>query len=183
MLRLPDDWRSSHAGVVITHLFGQASQYGLSREFSGCLIGDCLELAAAGIFTRTETVVVVKMLGEVDWQIGDYTYAYFHETNNESLRRALEMSSRRFCGYIVVPPRHEEILCRACQAVVGNRAPSIIALDTLVNLRALFSLPEFGWSHTRVMIDLLHRYNQKVLDTTRSEVILVVIPPNEFSPS
>jgi hypothetical protein len=101
---------------------------------------------------------------------------FFPRIDNESLARAIELGSRAFYGSIVVPPDHEEVLWRACQASLGNRTPLIQALDSFVDLRTLFSSADFNWPVERVVLDVLRRYNRRALDEKRDERILVNIP-------
>jgi hypothetical protein len=182
MLTLPEDWRSLTGGAVIAHLFGEVPEHSLHKEIAKHLIGACLDVAAAGISLRGQTNLVVKSLPNARWEIGEYTYVYFHDINNEALTRAIEMGSRRFWGSIVVRPRYEEVLWRACQSILGNRTPSILALDTLVNLRTLFTSGDCGWPYERVMLDILRRYNRRTLDRTYDDRILVDIPPDDSCP-
>jgi len=109
------------------------------------------------------------------WRIGEYAYVYFHEIDNRALARASELGPS-FLGSIIVPPACEEILWRACLQVLGKRTPSIIALDSFVNLRTLSSLPSFGWSREEVMLNLVRRYNQHVAEAARDDALLVRIP-------
>ena len=118
----------------------------------------------------------MNYLSDNAWRIGDYTYLYLHDIDNRALARATELGVS-FFGSIIVPPAYDEILWRACLQVLGQVGPSIIALDSLVNFRTLFSLPDFGWSQEQVVLDLLRRYNRHVAEATSDTAILVEIPP------
>jgi hypothetical protein len=67
---------------------------------------------------------------------------------------------------------------RACLPVLGNRAPSIIALDTLVNYRSFFSSADFGGQREQFVSDLLRRYNRHIIETDGNAAILVLIEAN-----
>lgn len=175
MLILPKNWRLFTGGAVFTDLFGQVPEGELRREAAKHIIGACLDLAAVGISKRSHSPLTVKYLPDLVWRIGDYTYLYFHDIDNKALAWATELGVS-FFGSIVVPPAHEEILWRACLQVLGKRTPSIIALDNFVNLRTLFSSPDFGWLREQVVLDLLRRYNRHVADATYDTAILVDIP-------
>ena len=107
--------------------------------------------------------------------MGDYTYFYFCDTDNGALARTTELGAN-FFGSIIVPPGHDEILWRACLQVLGQQSPSIIALDVFVNLRTLFSSPDFGWSRAQVVLDLLRRYNRLLAESRCDTAILIDIP-------
>ncbi len=176
MLALPAEWQSITGGAVVTHLLGQVHENALRQEMARHLIGACLDLAAAGIALRTQTPPVPKLLSNLYWQIGDYTFVYLHDMNDASLARAVEIGSRFVHGNIIVPPRHEEILWRACQSIMGNRTPSIIALDSLVNLRTLFTSADFRWPYERAVLAILHRYNRRTLDAMANDAVMVAVP-------
>jgi hypothetical protein len=176
MLSLPPEWQTITGGAVVTHLLGMVSENASQLKMASHLIGVCLDLAAEEISLRTPSPLVVESLPNFCWRIGDYTYVYFHDINDKSLARAIELGSR-FFGSIIVPSGCEEILWRACQAILGNQTPSILALDFLVNLRTLFTSEEYHWSHQRVVFEILCRYNRRVLDATGDETILIDIPP------
>ena len=181
MIKLPPDWNSTTGGAITARLLEQATEYSLGKQFSICLIGSCLDLAVDGIFRRTKKSVQIKLVGDHCWQLGDWIYEYFHQINNTALSRAVEMSSCPFHIYIIVPPKHETIFWQACLSVVGRKAPSILAIDSLVNFRILFSLDDYAMSYERVMMALFRRYNQRALEMMKSESISIDLPSAWYS--
>ena len=177
MLSLPEEWQSITGGAIATRLYGQVSETARRQEVARRLVGACLDLAAEGISLRTQAPFAVEWLPGLRWRMRDYAYVYFPEINNRSLTRAIELGSHAFCGSIIVPPGHGEVLWRACQSVLGNRAPSILALDCLVDLRTIFTSADFNWTRGRAVTEILRRYNSRNPDTASDESVLVDIPP------
>jgi hypothetical protein len=135
-----------------------------------------LDLAAETISLKSGSRLVVTKMGATSWQIGDFVWHYLHAVDNEALRFAVETAASRFFGYLVVPPRHEEILWRACLEVADGRCPEILGLDSLINLRALFTSGDMHWSQQQTILEIFRRYNAKVREAEYDEAILLDIP-------
>jgi hypothetical protein len=176
VLTLPENWRVIRGGAVFMEILRQTPEGKSQRAAGRSTVAACLHLAAAGMSKKSPPPVTVKSLSESSWQIGDYPYLYIHDIDNRALAQVTELGAS-YLGSIIVPPRHDELLWRACLQVLGGESPSIIPLDTFVDLRALFSSPDFGWSRERVVLDLLQRYNQHVIDATGDTALSVEIPP------
>ena len=175
MLVLPDDWRSFHKGAVVVRLLGQISDHMLKNEAVRHLIGASLELAVAGIY-RHERRPPVEEVSEFTWRIEDYTYAYFPDIDDAALAKAIELGSGSPCAALIVPPRHSEVLLRACEPTPKSQTPMILSLDSFISLRTHFTSGDLGWTHNQVLIDLLRRYNRRAVGTSPNGATLVDIP-------
>jgi len=117
----------------------------------------------------------VRRLREFAWCIGDYTYLYFHTIDDQAVTKSIDLGAK-FCGAIIVPPAHEEILWRVCSQVSSGQTPSIVALNQLVVFRILFANRDFSWSRDQALLTLLCRYNQHAAASMRDIAMQVDIP-------
>ena len=176
MLTLPTDWRLFHAGAVALDLFRQVPQFPLQRDFARHLIGADLELAIAEIFRHKHPPLLVEAVPDFSWRIRNFSWVYLPDIDNRALAKAIELASHLVRVTLIVLPKHDEIFWRACQPILKNRTPPIQSLDSLISLRVLFTSIALDHTHDRVVLDLLRRYNRRVLDTACDDAILVDIP-------
>jgi hypothetical protein len=176
MLTLPKDWHLFPGGTLAVELYTQVPQFA-RRSFVWHLISASLELAIAGIFRRERPPPLVAQESDFSWRIRDFTYVYLPDTDNAAFAKAIDLGSRSVHVTLIVPPGHEEILSRACRPILKGRTPPILSLETVISFRVLFSSGHFGWTHERVVLELLRRYNRRVLEAACDQTLLIDIPP------
>ena len=108
-----------HAGAVAVQLLQQLPKVPLQTTLAANMIAASFEMAIAGIFHGDAHPGLSERISDLTWQIRDCTYAYLPEVDDNALRRAIELASCSGILTLIVPPRHEDVLRRACAPGVG----------------------------------------------------------------
>ena len=203
MLVVRSDWSQYATDAVIAELYEQIPRTPLRRVFAKHLIGATLEVRMAEC-KQPPTLSVEETSTEIRWRFGDLIYAYFPDVDDAALEKAVEYSSIATVIAIIVPPGYDWILWSGCtlvttipdQPMEGRRTrressrsqslamqtskeccmPWIFPLHTYIAIRTCDAEIDRQWPRDRVILDLLRRYNQRVVDSARDKAILVDIP-------
>jgi hypothetical protein len=176
MLALPDDWRRFTGGAVAVRLLAQVPEQPLQSEFARHLIKASLELMLAARGRKTDPALRVESEGDFIWRVGRLLYAWFPAVDDDALEACIRLATETLSLLVVVPPKHDFLLKRALDGVLGGRSPTVFSLDSFISWRTTFASAHACWSHERTLLDLFARCNQHVVDAGLSRSIVVEIP-------
>jgi hypothetical protein len=178
MLTLPDDWRLSTGGSVAVRLLAQVPDQPLRAEFASHLIKASLELMVEALGRKKSLRRRVESTGDFVWRVGSLLYAWFPTVDDDVLDACVRSANETLSLLVIVPPKHDVLLKRALDGVLGGRSPTVFSFDLFVSWRTTFASADAGWSHEKTLVNLLKRHNQQVIDGGYSSSIVVEIPRN-----
>ena len=147
----------------------------LRTTLAANMIAASLEMAILGIFHGDVHPGLSERTSDRTWKLGLHLCV-----PSRGRRQRTEKSHRTgvMLGSLtpIVPPRHEDVLRRACEPTLGSRTPMVLGLDSFISLRTLFSTWDSKWPYDRVVLDMLRRANSRAFGERCDESVLVHIP-------
>lgn len=176
MLTLRQDWRSVMGGAVAADLVAQLKRKKL-RNCAACdLIGASLDLLVATWPRKGGPPLQIETVSETTWRISSLYYMYLPADDDAAIGTCIKLA-RSSELTVIVPRCHEGLKRRLLIAALRRRTPSTWSFDAFISWRTTSAAIDQGWRHERAVLELLAAYNRRVNTASRSDLMLVDVPP------
>jgi hypothetical protein len=177
MLKLPAEWRQVTSGAAVRHLMCQASDVPRQTRVARFLIAASLDLLKQMYAKRGGHLAQIAAVSELGWRVGDCCFIYVPAVNDDTLYEwSTGVQGLDAAVNLIVPPRYDRLLQLALQALLGKSAPTVMGLDSYVELRTLLTAGDFRWSLDRTKAELFAAYNRCALASGSDPSILIALP-------
>ncbi len=176
MLTLRPDWRQYTVGSNAVDLAEQVPPGSLRVEFWRHALRAALDRMVARCAKRQNMHYAVTESPRLTWRINQVRYVFLPELGYECLEECADLGELAVAVTILTPPRRDFLAQKVLSALLGKQGPSVWAVDTYLDFRALMDQADFGEARNIAFINLLRGYNQRVAETSTSASIMVDIP-------
>lgn len=173
MLTLCQNWDILTPGAVASNLLGQIDSASSRDEDEGAihLIGASLDLLVDTWPRGNRRPLEIEIVSGMTFRISGLHYIYLRPNDDEALGECFDLAQRSVVTAIL-PRRDENLKRRVLMGVLRDRAPNIWSFAAFISWRITSAAIDQGWTHERALLELITRYNCRVLAAGRSDLMV-----------
>jgi hypothetical protein len=176
MLKLPKDWRRLPAGGIAVDLAKQVDDQTIRTEVWRHLIGAAFDGLVAWLDETRGRTARIEEQPALTWRINDAVFVYLPEIDYDFLDRCVDLATLAFFVTVLTPPRRDIPLHKVLAAILDEKVPCVMSVDTYLSCRVLFSHADLNCTHDQAVLALLKRYNERSLIAWPDRSILIEMP-------